>query len=245
VKALIQAAQGGDDDRFVFASCYSIFFFGVPNRGLEIASLMNMVKGQPNSQLVNNLGSQSHLLPDLEEQFYRQFIFKDSKVVSCFELKDTPPAEQSSALGILWKTGRPTRMVTKVSATRSAPREEFYDQLPIDADNSNMVKFSSQSEDYGTISRRIVSHVKEAPMVIGKRFMGYWQPSEVGSNCVAVLNAPDCQGFRERQVHRHTGGTLTLEESGTGRIMASGADEDERRAAQMDNWIARGQEERA
>jgi hypothetical protein len=52
-----------------------------------------MVKGQPNDQLINNLGPESHLLPDMEREFYRHFKFDDSKVLSFYETKDTPSVE--------------------------------------------------------------------------------------------------------------------------------------------------------
>jgi hypothetical protein len=64
-------------------------------------------------------------------------------------------------------------MVTSASATKSAPGEKFYDQLPLEGDHSTMVKFTSREvEDYITVSGRILEYVTDAPVVIEKRFAG-------------------------------------------------------------------------
>jgi len=62
-------------------------------------------------------------------------------------------------------------MVTFASATKSAPGEQFHDQIPLDGNNSSMVKFASaEVEDYNIVSRRILDYVDEGPAVIEKRF---------------------------------------------------------------------------
>jgi len=57
-----------------------------------------MVLGQPNEELVRNLGPNSHLLPELEREFYRAFGgYQDSKVVSFYETKKTRTVQVLSA----------------------------------------------------------------------------------------------------------------------------------------------------
>lgn len=62
-------------------------------------------------------------------------------------------------------------MVPKASATYSGPTEKKYDQLSIEANHSDMVKFSStDNQDFIVVRRRIVDLVKKAPEIISKRF---------------------------------------------------------------------------
>jgi hypothetical protein len=92
---LVEAADGSQDDKAVFMSCYAIIFFGVPNRGIEISSLVSMVKGQPNEQLVRDLGPDSRFLTHLHDMFYHRFTFDDSPIISIYEMKTTPTIEVS------------------------------------------------------------------------------------------------------------------------------------------------------
>jgi hypothetical protein len=62
-------------------------------------------------------------------------------------------------------------MVPKVSATYASINEKKYNQLPINADHTNIVKFSDPSDDdYVIIQSRISQWVKDAPKVIQERF---------------------------------------------------------------------------
>lgn len=62
-------------------------------------------------------------------------------------------------------------MVPKAPATYAGPTEKQYDQLSIDADHSNLVKFSNQADPgYLTIWERITKLVDQAPVAIKRRF---------------------------------------------------------------------------
>lgn len=73
-------------------SCYALMFFGVPNRGLEVAGLRSMVLGQPNEDLVRDLRIESSFLKLLHLNFCDIF-HDDSPVVSYFETKQTRTVE--------------------------------------------------------------------------------------------------------------------------------------------------------
>lgn len=61
-------------------------------------------------------------------------------------------------------------MVPEASATYAGPTEKTYNQFSIDADHSNIVKFSDcANQDYLNIRQRILGFVEEAPGVIKKR----------------------------------------------------------------------------
>ncbi|KAF8243410.1 hypothetical protein K440DRAFT_637368 [Wilcoxina mikolae CBS 423.85] len=210
--ALKEAGQGGEAEIRIFKSCHSIIFFGVPNKGIATESLMSMVEGQPNEQLVRNILPGSQLLEELEKEFYRQFIdkLKDSEVISFYETKASPTTQVNSSTGQWERTGPKQLLVTKDSATRSTRGGEFHHQLAIQADHLSMVKFGSpHSEDYQMVLGRLVTLMKEAPCVVSKRFQPYRQRlSEVELKCIKALNSPDYLGFRERQIAKQSKDTL-------------------------------------
>lgn len=92
-QALVQAARGSKSDQEVFISTYGLIFFGIPSRGLAIESLRTMVKEQPNRDLIEYLGSSSVFLAHLHDEFYSEFTFDDSQVISIFETRTTPTVE--------------------------------------------------------------------------------------------------------------------------------------------------------
>ncbi|KFZ13994.1 hypothetical protein V501_03431 [Pseudogymnoascus sp. VKM F-4519 (FW-2642)] len=166
-EALTQAAEGSPDDRKVFRLCYTVIFFSVPNRGLESSSLNSMVKGQPNEDLVRNLHPDSSFLSLLHQRFLDKFVLEDSKIICIYETNYTATVEFSPETRKWEKTGDKVIIVPKVSATYASINEKKYDQLPINADHSNMVKFSNSSDDdYVIIQSRIRQCVKDAPRVI-------------------------------------------------------------------------------
>lgn len=62
-------------------------------------------------------------------------------------------------------------MVTEASATYSGPTEKIHDQLSIDANHSDITKFSGpDNQDFLIIRQRIVDMAKRAPEAIKKRF---------------------------------------------------------------------------
>jgi hypothetical protein len=80
-----------DEDNF--NSIYGAVFFGVPNRGIRNEHWLPMVKGQPNEDLVRNLGPDSKYLRKLHENFRSVFIFPDSRILSIYETKKTRTAK--------------------------------------------------------------------------------------------------------------------------------------------------------
>lgn len=76
--------------------------------------------------------------------------------------------------GVWERTGPEMMLVPHTSAVYAGKNEKVYDQIPIDADNSNIVKFGDPSEHYYLIvERRLKDLVAEAPSVIKERFMSH------------------------------------------------------------------------
>jgi hypothetical protein len=67
-------------------------------------------------------------------------------------------------------------MVPHTSVSYAGPNEKHYDQLSIDANHSDIVKFDDESHpDYLIIQTRIKTLVVQAPKVINERFATYRQ----------------------------------------------------------------------
>jgi hypothetical protein len=87
--SLVQAFNGSAEDKAIFTSCFALLLFGVPNRGMDNASLMAMVKGQPNEAIVRELSPSSRFLSELHRQFNEIFTLDDSTIISWYETKAT------------------------------------------------------------------------------------------------------------------------------------------------------------
>ena len=62
-------------------------------------------------------------------------------------------------------------VVSRDSATGSASSEKFHDQIAIQANHSEMVKFNSPDNgDYRAVARRIGDLVRDAPKILRKQF---------------------------------------------------------------------------
>lgn len=101
MQALVEASEGSDEDLAVFRSCYAVLLFAVPNRGLDNSSLISMVKGQPNEDLVRNLSGTSRFLRLLHQRFNKCFTLDDSKIICVYETEKTPTVEVSFRLSLL------------------------------------------------------------------------------------------------------------------------------------------------
>ncbi|KAL6695606.1 hypothetical protein J3F84DRAFT_408618 [Trichoderma pleuroticola] len=207
--ALVQASEGSEDDLAVFKSCYAVLFFAVPNRGLDNLNLMSMVKGQPNEDLVRNLGVDSPFLNHLHESFHKRFTL-NSEIICVFETKTTPTVEWNSETKSWERTGPEVMMVPQNSAIYAGPNEKPYDQLPIEADHSEIVKFSDTSDsDYIIIQSRIQKWVQKAPAVIRERFRRIRTKfSDLEAQYLEALGAPDYTAFRNHKIDNPTSGTL-------------------------------------
>lgn len=75
-----------DRSKKLLRSVYGILFFGVPNQGLNITSLIPMVDGQPNEAFLRTLGEGSHLLRNQTREFSKCFDFRDSEVICFYEV---------------------------------------------------------------------------------------------------------------------------------------------------------------
>ena len=73
-------------------SIHGALFFGVPSQGMDITSMIPMVKAQPNQSLVHALGKESQLLRNQRRDFPMAFDQPDSEIVYFYETLMSPTA---------------------------------------------------------------------------------------------------------------------------------------------------------
>jgi hypothetical protein len=70
--------------------------------------------------------------------------------------------------GVWEKSGPLIRLVTMESATYAVPKEAFHDQISLDADHSEMVKYDLPSEErYIAVLMRLKECVQRVPEFVG------------------------------------------------------------------------------
>lgn len=77
-----------------------VFFFGVPNQGMEIKSLIPIVKGQPNQLLLHSLGTESQLLRNQCRDFEKSLHFRDIDIACFYETAESRTAQQVGTISI-------------------------------------------------------------------------------------------------------------------------------------------------
>jgi hypothetical protein len=193
LQALADAAppEGSENDQAILNSCAGLFFFGVPNRGLDIKNIRTLVKDQRNEHFIDDLREGSALLKHAHRHFLRGFQLNDCQITSFYETRDTRAVVVcllhtvyylliGHALTLLmlkvredgnWnRSGEMVRIVTEESATWALPTEANYGRIPIDANHSDMVKFTDRNDrHYMTVLERLHGCVGKARGVIENR----------------------------------------------------------------------------
>ena len=168
-QALIQMASEDRVDRRIFQSTYGILFFGVPNQGMDISSLLAMVGSQPNLPLLTMLSKDSGSLQGLVKKFRTVFDFKDSEIVSLYETYASPTARKD-ALGKWSMSGDHAVLVDRFSARSGRLWEESHSFLqPIGRNHSDMVKFSEYDDLNAIAGDFLIRFARAAPAVIRDR----------------------------------------------------------------------------
>lgn len=152
-QALCQmAANQIPDDKAVLKSLRGILFFGTPNQGMDIKSLIPMVEGQANEDFLRSLGTDSADLRRQAQQWSKAVDTPHSDILS-HKLEITSYYETSTSLtaskdGDIWRMAGPrAKLVDRSSATHGCPwqRNERFVQ-PIDRDHSELVKFRNRND---------------------------------------------------------------------------------------------------
>lgn len=73
-------------------SIYGALFFGVPNQGMNIESLIPIVENQVNQGLLHSMSNESELLRKQSRDFAKPFDFPEPKIVCFYETLTSPTA---------------------------------------------------------------------------------------------------------------------------------------------------------
>lgn len=90
----------GTADKINLKSTSAALFFGVPNQGMNITALMNMVHGQPNEPLIWSLRPDSDVLAALARSWREVFTSESSRIVSFYETNVSPTAAKVSRVSL-------------------------------------------------------------------------------------------------------------------------------------------------
>lgn len=168
-QVLIQLASGDGVDRRIFESTYGTLFFGVPNQGMDISSLLAMVGSQLNLSFLTRLSKDSGNLQGLVERFRTTFDFKDSEIISFYETCASRTARKDTE-GKWSMSGDYAVLVDRFSAKSGRSWGESYLFLqPIGRNHSEMVKFSEYDELGVIVGNCLTRFAKTAPAVIRDR----------------------------------------------------------------------------
>lgn len=142
----------GVDDRLLLKSIRAILFFGTPNQGIDIRSLIPIVEQQTNEDFLRSLGTDSVELRRQAQQWSKAFdsshsdlISNDLEIISYYETSTSPTAIKVDGN---WKMSGPrARLVDRSSATHGRPWENKGRFVqPIGRDHSGIVKFRSRND---------------------------------------------------------------------------------------------------
>ncbi|KAK3371759.1 hypothetical protein B0T24DRAFT_579192, partial [Lasiosphaeria ovina] len=159
-------------------------FFGVPNDGMDIASLIPMVNDQPNRALLESLSAINSQILRLQGRSFAKFLDQTALNLFCFyETKLSPTAVRDCAGR--WKmNGPPGCLVTYSSATSCLPpgiRSNHSVELP--RTHSELVKFASHDHEYEMVSDVLCRMNTAKDQVL----------SETAQNCLKSLAFPQMQ----------------------------------------------------
>lgn len=93
IQAMMKMPKGDEQDQVTFKSIAGLLFFGVPNQGMEIQSLIAMVGANPTRFLLETLDPSSRWMQEQSERF-REICPKDISIASFYETKRSPTVSE-------------------------------------------------------------------------------------------------------------------------------------------------------
>lgn len=142
-KAIVQMKHGSNDDKSNLENIRGLLLFGVPNRGMDIRSLVSIVGNNPNRFLLEVLSTTSHVMQEYTAEFLNCFTSRKAIVYSFYETRLSRTAQQDM-YGEYKMIGPPEMLVQQDSAKCGREWEsegEFVHAL--DRNHSELVKFRS------------------------------------------------------------------------------------------------------
>ncbi|KFZ11275.1 hypothetical protein V502_07637 [Pseudogymnoascus sp. VKM F-4520 (FW-2644)] len=155
-EAIIQMRDESQDGFDALNFIYGALFFGVPNQGMDITSLIPMVESQFNQTLLHSLSTTSDILLKQSRRFPEAFDFPESRIMCFYETVASPTAINIEGR---WRMKGPDAiLVGQASATHGRSWENKAHHIQaINRDHSQLVKFRANDEVY----RKILVTLKE------------------------------------------------------------------------------------
>ena len=171
-------------DHALLDTIYGAAFFGVPSQGMDISSLLPMVREQPNEDLLRSLGKESQILRNQCRKFPKAFEYQGSSEIICFyETVESPTAVSVSRLVPVatflrkpiaqhnnkWEMKGPCRILVDSSSARHGRHweNEAHHAQAIARTHSELVKFSPHDDEYcrvlGVLKRLKSAACKKIP----------------------------------------------------------------------------------
>jgi len=88
-QSLVPMARSGEWDVHLLSKIHKVVLFRVPNRGMKISHLVQMVNGQPNLSLVERLSPHDGYLALLDDQLAGISFHRNMRIVSVYETHRT------------------------------------------------------------------------------------------------------------------------------------------------------------
>jgi hypothetical protein len=213
-QALIHLSESSNHDhQRLLAAVYGVVFFGVPHDGMDIRSLVPMVKDGPNRFLLESIGNISSQVLTIQQREFPEVLGNEdnSEVICFFETLMSPTAVEID--GKWQMKGPPAVLVNKSSATHCRPWENGPEHIcPINRTHSDMVKFGLYDHEYekvlariqGVARRALVTRRQTSSMSAQKRlkWLGYpetdAQFNDMATKVNAIGGVTDAGGFKSR-----------------------------------------------
>ncbi|KFX90596.1 hypothetical protein V490_06374 [Pseudogymnoascus sp. VKM F-3557] len=172
VKEAIIQMEKDKKHQDLLESIYGALFFGVPSQGMDIASLIPMVKCQPNQALLHTLGKESQLLRNQSRDFPQAFASKESEIFCYYETEMSRTATLTE--NNVWKMGEPLCiLVDSSSARHTRPWEnEAHNCIGMKRDHSTLVKFSPNDSEYDEVLAKLNRMMLTAVSTIPRSIRG-------------------------------------------------------------------------
>ncbi|KAL6836241.1 hypothetical protein J3E69DRAFT_320897 [Trichoderma sp. SZMC 28015] len=159
-EAFRMLADSSVRDELILNRTRGAILFGVPSQGLDVSDLQIMLEGQPNKDaLVKEISNESPFVEVLEEQFSGISHLQKMKLLWAYETETTPTV--IIADGKYKRSGPGTIFVSPLSATSQRCNFEPGSTIQINANHSDMVKFSPGSELIDRIAYKLQDMLKD------------------------------------------------------------------------------------
>ncbi|KAK4077349.1 uncharacterized protein Triagg1_3681 [Trichoderma aggressivum f. europaeum] len=189
-EALRMLADSSVRDELILNRTRGAIFFGVPSQGLDVSDLQVMLQGQPNKDaLVKEISDESPFVRVLEEQFSGISHLQKMKLLWAYETETTPTV--ITVDGKYKRAGPGTIFVSPSSATSQRCNFEPGSTIQINANHSDMVKFSPGSELIDRIAYKLQEMLED---VITGADEETSRPS-IGKMTAFHIDSPSAQTF--------------------------------------------------